>query len=419
MKEERILVVLDDSFPYGEKGEPWLEEEQKYWYGFDKIYLAPMTDQCGIPIKRKSLSHIKLIPATKEKKIFKLIRLFTKIIWETVLWKEIWLLLKSNRLNIYRLKQMVGLENVANYESNKIQKALKKDGVKVDTHVVFYSYWMYKPAYVACVLKKVYKRSYCITRCHGYDIYEERQKTNYLPFRYAIFANMDKIFCICQQGKKYLSNRYGLISKKVYISHLGSVDNGAQSFKRDYLTFNVVSCSNVIPIKRVDLILSGLIIFASNHPDIRINWTHYGDGELLGKIKASLPESIINLSCHFTGFIKHSELMKELYKSRADVFINTSSAEGVPVSIMEAISLGIPVIATDVGGVSEIIHDKENGLLLSDKITEEDVARAFEKIYFVSDEEYREMRKKARFSWEKDWDAQKNYREFAKNLVTL
>ncbi|MFR4320263.1 MAG: glycosyltransferase [Blautia massiliensis (ex Durand et al. 2017)] len=45
--------------------------------------------------------------------------------------------------------------------------------------------------------------------------------------------------------------------------------------------------------------------------------------------------------------------------------MNVSSSEGIPVSIMEATSFGIPGIATDAGGTKEIIRDKENGVLLS------------------------------------------------------
>lgn len=47
-----------------------------------------------------------------------------------------------------------------------------------------------------------------------------------------------------------------------------------------------------------------------------------------------------------------------------DVFINLSTNEGVPVSIMEAISFDIPIVATDVGGTSEIVTD-ETGILVS------------------------------------------------------
>ena len=46
------------------------------------------------------------------------------------------------------------------------------------------------------------------------------------------------------------------------------------------------------------------------------------------------------------------------------MFINVSSTEGIPVSIMEAMSFGIPVIATAVGGTPEIVNN-ENGYLLS------------------------------------------------------
>ena len=46
-----------------------------------------------------------------------------------------------------------------------------------------------------------------------------------------------------------------------------------------------------------------------------------------------------------------------------DLFVNMSLSEGIPVSIMEAISFGIPIIATNVGGNAEIVND-ETGVLI-------------------------------------------------------
>lgn len=56
----------------------------------------------------------------------------------------------------------------------------------------------------------------------------------------------------------------------------------------------------------------------------------------------------------------------DYYKSnKVDVFVNVSYSEGLPVSLMEASSFGIPVIATDVGGSAEIIDkEQKNGFLL-------------------------------------------------------
>ena len=51
-------------------------------------------------------------------------------------------------------------------------------------------------------------------------------------------------------------------------------------------------------------------------------------------------------------------------RNRVDLFISLSSSEGLPVSMMEAISFGIPILATDVGGVSEIVK-RATGRLVS------------------------------------------------------
>ena len=80
---------------------------------------------------------------------------------------------------------------------------------------------------------------------------------------------------------------------------------------------------------------------------------------------------------------------------------------------MEAFSLGIPVIATDVGGVKEIVDDHKNGLLLADDITSSEICSALEEIMKLSDEDYQEYRVEARRTWEKNWNSDNNYRNFA------
>lgn len=65
----------------------------------------------------------------------------------------------------------------------------------------------------------------------------------------------------------------------------------------------------------------------------------------------------------FTGFASQDEVRNYLLQS--DIFILPSFAEGVPVSLMEAMSCGIPVIATYVGGIVELIESEETGLLVS------------------------------------------------------
>jgi glycosyltransferase involved in cell wall biosynthesis len=96
-----------------------------------------------------------------------------------------------------------------------------------------------------------------------------------------------------------------------------------------------------------------------------------------------------------------------------DVFINISMSEGVPVSIMEAQSFGLPVIATDVGGTKEIMT-ATNGILLPSSPTIVEVADAME---YIMNNNFDRMAIKE--SWKNVSDADINFTAFVKHLSNL
>jgi glycosyltransferase involved in cell wall biosynthesis len=65
---------------------------------------------------------------------------------------------------------------------------------------------------------------------------------------------------------------------------------------------------------------------------------------------------------HFLGYLSEDEVISELQE--ADLFILPSFVEGVPVAAMEAMAVGVPVIATNIAGTSELIEDGKTGLLI-------------------------------------------------------
>ncbi len=91
-----------------------------------------------------------------------------------------------------------------------------------------------------------------------------------------------------------------------------------------------------------------------------IKLTIVGNGPCENDLRDILSSEIVKEKVYFTGALSHSEVAKEL--SASDCLVLPSYSEGVPNVVMEALASGIPVLATDVGGIPEIVNDK-NGIL--------------------------------------------------------
>ena len=75
----------------------------------------------------------------------------------------------------------------------------------------------------------------------------------------------------------------------------------------------------------------------------------------------------LNLEVEFTGKLEKEEWI-ELSKNY-NVFINTSHFDNTPISVIEAMALGLPVISTNVGGIPFLLENRKNALLVNDSDT--------------------------------------------------
>ena len=91
-----------------------------------------------------------------------------------------------------------------------------------------------------------------------------------------------------------------------------------------------------------------------------------------------------------------------------DCFITTSETEGgCPVSIQEAMSYGVPVIGTAVGGITEMIAD--NGILLSADPDQGEVASAIQRILTLEESDLQKAKAAAYRKWQEEFDADKSF----------
>ena len=82
--------------------------------------------------------------------------------------------------------------------------------------------------------------------------------------------------------------------------------------------------------------------------------------------------------------------------------------------MMEAMSVGIPCVGTNVGGVSEIIEDGNNGLLHDDGLSVETVAHLIEAL---DEDRLHSMAENAKNTWQNKFNAEKNHTAFLKRLT--
>lgn len=322
-----------------------------------------------------------------------------------------------SHLNWGKLKTML----VSKLRALKLKTSLQKLLLKSSSDKYLYSYWTDDAALAIAYLKRDNPKITAFSRIHGWDLYFERSAHYYLPFRKLIFNGLDAVFPISENGRNYLLSHFDTIINRgrVYQSRLGikTVD-ALPTQNRKFRRFRLVSCSNLIPIKRVELIIRALL-YVEN---LEIDWTHFGDGIDQTNIRvlaSQLLDSKKNIEYHFPGRIPNWKVLEYYSDHSVDLFITLSRYDGIPVSIMEAMSFGIPALATDVGGVSEIVINGKTGFLLDQEVNPKDVAEVIEKVAEMDAEHYDAMRAEAKNMWGTFYSADINYPEFCKKILSL
>jgi imidazole glycerol-phosphate synthase subunit HisF len=283
-------------------------------------------------------------------------------------------------------------------------------------NTIFYSYWLTASALALTSLKEQKKIIYLVSRAHGFDLYNERGDYILNFFKPYIFGKINKLYCISEYGKHYLAKKYKNYSDKFFVSRLGTFNQ----FKFTTVisdTFEIVSCSFLAPVKRIELLILGMEDFQNKFPSIQIKWIHIGGGTLFDSTIGFARQKLKPGTFNFKGTLSISDIYNLYSNNSFGCLINVSESEGLPVSIMEAQSFGIPVIATAVGGTPEIVND-ENGLLLSVNPTPHEIATAIYDV-FINKEKWQKKRVLSRKNWEENFDAEKNYKAFAAELLSL
>jgi len=278
---------------------------------------------------------------------------------------------------------------------------------------VLYSFWL-NYTVLGFALAKAnnnhFKNCKFYSRVNGYDLYAEEIGI-FMPYREKMLASLDKVFPVSAMGAKLLSERYPDFSSIIEVSRLGTFPIQSIKEKKTGTDLSLISCSSVIPLKRVSLIFKSVNDFCIRNSHLRVKWIHIGDGSEMNNLKDSVDkEKADNLNVELLGTRLNSDIIELLSTNVFDAFVNLSTREGIPVTLMEAISAGIPLIATDAGGNNEIVT-KETGCLIPMNFTDYEFSEAVK--HCMNNEKLRES---ALLFYQENFSALKNYKNFYEKL---
>lgn len=148
--------------------------------------------------------------------------------------------------------------------------------------------------------------------------------------------------------------------------------------------FNIVSCGRLDPVKGFDLAIEACKLLI-NEGINNFHWHIIGGGPIEAELKKAASDSGAGEHIIFHGMQKNPYP----YMANADLFVQPSRFEGYSLSIMEALALGLPIVATK-AAAGEQITDGVNGVLCD--ASAESIAEAVKNLYIGKDEanKYRE-----------------------------
>jgi glycosyltransferase involved in cell wall biosynthesis len=410
MHNNTLVVFLSD-YPFG-YGEPFFERELKILEkNYARIILV-------LTVKTENQEQLFHVGPTTE--IIHLNNIVTKN--TNIFHFSIWAIIRElmTLFALFKLKPSKSLvADIVYYEKiksrfyPKIKQLIKDNTINLNS-TTFYTYWLDQSTYSLIYFKRKHPRLKMVSRTHGWDLYFERHPTNYLPFRLAMLEKIDKVISISKQGENYLKEKLKSVDNKITTSYLGVEENDFNQWIYDQKTLYIVSLSFLSPVKNIETLIAYL-----RQVNYSVNWVHIGGGEEKYEktLKEMAKESLEHnpyVSYNFKGTLNKDEIKSYLVNEKIDLLINTSHSEGLPVSIMEAFSSGIPVIAPDIGGVKEIIDDTINGYVLSKVITVAEIEQTISNHIQKKETDMYNMKKNALEKWKNKFNSEDNFTTFIK-----
>lgn len=306
--------------------------------------------------------------------------------------------LEKKGIKVFYLDKKPGLDFSMIGKMIKIFKSEKPDVIHTHRYVMQY-------AIPAAIIVGVKHRVHTVHNVAQKENTNVARKANNLFYK---FAHVIPV-ALSEEVQKTIVEEYHIDSKNIPII-LNGIDLSKCIVKTNYEVndyFNILHIGRFSEQKNHVGLIEAFSIFVKEHPNTILSLI--GDGEKKEEIQQLVREKGISDKVKFLG-IKSNVYS---YLNKADVFILPSIYEGVPMTLIEAMGTGLPIIATAVGGVPDMLRNDEEGLIVNCNVKE--IADAMDSLYI--DKKIREYLGKKALKRSKIFSAENMANEYKKTYL--
>ena len=298
----------------------------------------------------------------------------------------------------------------------RLPAAVRQIPISAQDHVTLFGYWLGYVSMAALDVKKLagLKNAREVSRAHGpAEIQNLMMPNRFYPFQQYLLEKLDGIFAISDAGQELLRSRSPRpeIISRVYIGSMGP----EKLTPHCRAPFTIMTCANFFAHKRIGTVADAVHLLLKKIPDL--HWVHFGDGPLRAQVEAACADIAQHVT--FMGNCPHQELLSYLASGEPSVFVSASAAEGLPVSIMEAIAYATPVVATDVNATREAVVTGITGTLVDANVSPGDLADSIYPYAVMEQDAYDALCRKTYAFWQEHFDCRQNSRKLSEELKSF
>jgi len=252
--------------------------------------------------------------------------------------------------------------------------------LKISAQVVHVHFASIQSMLIACLVRLIANTPYVVS-CHGSDIRQKKSGFARL-LQKVLLLNASHITSVSKEMEGILIERYGVPKKRVTTIPNCYDEITVEKFKKmsEQISEYLVFVGSLRTEKDPLTLLKSVKKVMDKEKDVVLYVI--GDGPLRYHLEKFCRKNSLTNTVLFLGFLPHETVLRLVAKSK--IFVMSSVEEGLPTALIEAMAIGKPVVTTAVGGITEVVKDGINGIIIPPK-SPELLAKALERLLNDSD----------------------------------